>query len=82
MKVLGKINGTFITSDASICKENNKGGIGLIAVDKNNNNKILFEHSEQVDTEDAQYGEIYGIKTILSKIKNNQISYRKNFILL
>ncbi len=80
-KIFAKIQGTFITTDASICETNNKGGIGIISIDKKHN-KTLYEYSEQINTTDAQYGEIQGIKQSLILIKQQNIPHRQKISII
>eukprot|EP01084_Bolivina_argentea_P021730 40380_1 len=79
-KILGKIKTTWITSDASISSKTDKGGIGIIAI--NNKKEEIFEMKEKVDTNDAQYGEIYGIKRIFDKIIENKIKIKEKVAII
>ncbi len=69
-KIFNSIKTAFVTTDASIHKKNKKGGIGILAVDKLN--KEIYENNWQIETEDAQYAEIYGIKKTLDLIEINK----------
>ena len=55
-----------------------KGGFGIIAVDKNKN--IIYENKQEIETEDAQLGEIVGIKNALDIIINKDIIIREKEI--
>ncbi len=79
-KVLDSINSTIITSDASINQSTKKGGIGILAFTTSGQN--IYQTSERVDTDDAQYGEIYGIRRILQLIVSNDIPIQKQVAIL
>ena len=70
-KVLKNIKTTWLTTNASINSTRKSGGYGIIAVDKNKN--VIYENKQEIDTEDAQYGEIVGIKNVLDIIINKKI---------
>eukprot|EP01084_Bolivina_argentea_P114337 203580_1 len=79
-KVLNKINTTWITTDASINNKTNKGCYGLIVI--NTNKKVRYKKKEKIDTDDAQLGEMIGMKNILFLIKEKIIKQEKEFAIV
>ncbi len=70
-EVLKRIKSTWITSDASINNNTEKGGYGLIAINKNN--EIIYKEKDTLNTNDAQLGELTGIYNSLLIVKNKKI---------
>ncbi|MCP4141338.1 MAG: hypothetical protein GY755_13825 [Chloroflexi bacterium] len=79
-KIISNIKTDWITSDASINKKLKQGGIGILAINKNN--QETFRMCESLETEDAQFGEIYGIKRILDMIIKNKIKSKNNIAIV
>ena len=76
-KIIDNIKTTWITTDASINNKINKGGFGIIAINKNKD--IIYQNKHRIDTNDAQFGEILGINNALESIiqKKKIISDKK-----
>ncbi len=74
-QIIKNIKTDWVTSDASINKKLEQSGIGILAINKKG--KETFKLCESIETEDAQYGEIFGINRILDMIIENKITNNK-----